>query len=88
MSAPTCLHGLPRTRVRWNKSYVLIGYLSLSYLLRIAHSDPREKIFFLETGLHIPKLLRNLFSEVSEYVFLYFCSFYKIEITNTPRGKR
>ena len=45
VSAPTCLHGLPRKRVRWNKSYVLIGYLSLSYLLRIAHSDPREKNF-------------------------------------------
>ena len=61
------------------------AYLICSGLLTLI---PEKKIFFLETGLHIPKLLRNLFSEVSEYVFLYFCSFYNIQITNTPRGKR
>ena len=62
VSAPTCLHGLPRTRVRFNKSYVLIGYLSLSYLLRIAQSDPREKNFLPWN--------RFTYSETSEKPFL------------------
>ena len=62
VSAPTCLHGMPHKRVRWNKSYVLIGYLSLSYLLRIAHSDPREKNFLPWN--------RFTYSETSEKPFL------------------
>ena len=62
VSAPTCLHGLPRTRVIFNKSYVLIGYLSLSYLLRIAQSDPREKNFLPWN--------RFTYSETSEKPFL------------------
>ena len=62
VSAPTCLHGLPRTRVRFNKSYVLIGYLSLSYLLWIAQSDPREKNFLPWN--------RFTYSETSEKPFL------------------
>lgn len=63
VSAPTCLHGLPRTRVRLNKSYVLIGYLSLSYLLRINQSDPREKNFLPWN--------RFTYSETSEKPFLW-----------------
>ena len=68
VSAPTCLHGLPRTRVRLNKSYVLIGYLSLSYLLRIAQSDPREKKF---SSLKPVYIFRETFSQ--KFRNMFFC---------------